>query len=47
MPKKKVIAARNLEDCLASLPLKTSTQNKKRQKENSKFFIATTLCLHH
>jgi hypothetical protein len=39
MPKKKVIAARTLKDCLPSFPLKT-----RKQKRKSKFFIATILC---
>jgi hypothetical protein len=39
MPKKKVIAARNLKDCLPSLPLKTG----KAKKEKQSFFIATLL----
>jgi hypothetical protein len=33
MPKKKYIAARDLEDCLPNLPLKPG-----RQKRKSKFF---------
>jgi hypothetical protein len=37
--KEKVFAARNLEDCLPSLPLKT----RKHKKENH-FFMPTILC---
>jgi hypothetical protein len=39
MPKKKVIVAQNLKECLPSLPLKTRTAKKK-----TKFLIATILC---
>jgi len=38
--KKKVVDARDLEDCLPNLPLKRG----KAKKENQSFFIATILC---
>jgi hypothetical protein len=37
--KKKVIAARNLKDCLPKLP-----RNKKSKKENLSFLMPTILC---
>jgi hypothetical protein len=37
MPKKKVIAARNLEDCL---PLKTEKAKKKIKKKNFDFLLS-------
>jgi hypothetical protein len=40
MSKKKVIAARNLKDCLPSLPLKT----RKQKKEKESFLSPTILC---
>ena len=39
MSKKKVIAARDLKDCLPNLPLKT-----RKSKKKIKGFIATILC---
>jgi hypothetical protein len=40
MPKNKLIAARNLTECLPSLPLKT----RKAKTKIKVFFIATILC---
>jgi hypothetical protein len=41
MPKKKVFAARNLKDCLPSLPLKTEKQQKENQSFLSRRFCAS------
>ena len=39
MPKKEVIAARNLQDCLPSLPLKT-----RKAKKKIKVFLSRQFC---